>query len=184
MKRRRCLRLLLWCAALATGVVAAPAHAQREAPESSVKAAFLYKFANYIEWPPNAFAAPSAPLVIGVAGAEEIATDLERITPGRNVAGRAVVVRRVRGGDALRGLHVLFIGRNEAAMAALIRAAREQAILTVTESDTGLDKGSAINFVTAGERVGFEVSLDAAEKSGHRISSRMLAVAKRVVPKS
>jgi hypothetical protein len=44
--------------------------------------------------------------------------------------------------------------------------------------------GSAINFVTAGERVGFEVSLDAAERSGYRISSRMLAVARRVVPKS
>src|SRR2546430_9328957 len=174
MTRRRCLRLLSWWAVLAAAAVAAmAAHAQREAPESSVKAAFLYKFANYIEWPANAFPSPSAPLVFGVAGAEEIAADLERITPGRNVSGHAVVVRRVREGDALRGVHVLFIGRNEAAMPALIRAAREQGVLTVTESDRGLDMGSAINFVSAGERIGFEVSLDAAEKGGHRISSRM-----------
>lgn len=179
------MRLLLWGAAIATAAVAATAaHAQREAPESSVKAAFLYKFANYIEWPANAFASPSAPLVIGVAGADAIAADLERITPGRNVGGHAVVVRRVGEGEALRGVNILFIGHNDPAAGALLRAAREQGVLTVTESDRGLDMGSAINFVTAGERVGFEVSLDAAEKSGYRISSRMLAVARRVVPKS
>jgi len=185
MRRRRCLRLLLWGAAVATAAVAGvPAHAQREASESSVKAAFLYKFANYVEWPANAFASPTAPLVIGVAGADAIAADLERITPGRNVAGHAIVVRRVDEGAALRGVNILFVGRNEPAAAALVRAAREQGILAVTESDRGLDMGSAINFVTAGERVGFEVSLDAAEKSGYRISSRMLAVARRVVPRS
>ena len=67
----------------------------------------------------------------------------------------------------------------------MVRTAREQGALTVTESDRGLETtGSAINFITAGERVAFEVSLDSAEKSGHRISSRMLAVAKRVVPRS
>jgi hypothetical protein len=82
MSRRRCLRLLLWGAAIATAALAGvTAHAQREASESSVKAAFLYKFANYVEWPANAFASPSAPLVIGVAGADAIAADLERIAP-------------------------------------------------------------------------------------------------------
>ena len=184
MTRRRCLRLLLCGAALIAALAAGAAHAQREAPESSVKAAFLYKFANYIEWPANGFASPSAPLVIGVAGADEIAADLERITPGRSVGGHAVTVRRVRDGEPLRGIHILFVGHGENAAAAMLRAAREQGVLAVTETDGGLDMGSAINFVTAGERVGFEVSLDAAEKSGHRISARMLAVARRVVPRS
>jgi hypothetical protein len=185
MSRRRCLRVLLSAAALATALVAAvSAHAQREAPEASVKAAFLYKFANYVEWPANAFASPSAPLVIGVAGAGEIAADLERIVPGRSVAGHPVTVRRVHEGEPLRGIHILFVGRDEAAIATLVRDAREQGVLTVTEGERGLEMGSAINFVTAGERVAFEVSLDAAEKGGHRISSRMLAVARRVVPRS
>jgi len=179
------MRMLLAGAAFAIAAVATgTAHAQREAPETSVKAAFLYKFANYVEWPANAFASPSAPLVIGVAGADEIAADLERIAPGRSVAAHPVTVRRLREGESLRGVHILFVGRKEAAAAELIRAAREQGVLTVSEGDRGLETGSAINFVTAGERVGFEVSLDAAEKSGHRISSRMLAVARRVVPKS
>jgi hypothetical protein len=166
------------------GVVAATAAlAQREASEASVKAAFLYKFANYVEWPPNAFASPAAPLVIGVMGADEIGTELEKLAPGRSVNGHPLAVKRVKEGEPARGVHVLLIGKDQATAAA-VRSAQQQGALTVTESERGLDMGSAINFVTAGERVGFEVSLDAAEKSGHRISSRMLTVARRVVPKS
>jgi hypothetical protein len=169
---------------LAAGLAAANALAQREATETSVKAAFLYKFANYIEWPANAFASSSAPLVIGVVGAEDIAGELDRIVPGRNVNGHPVAVKRLKDGESAAGAHIVFFGRERGAAAA-VRAAREQGALTVTETERGLESaGSAINFITAGERVAFEVSLDAAEKSGHRISSRMLAVAKRVVPRS
>jgi len=176
--------MLLWATAVAAAVAAGSAQAQREASEASVKAAFLYKFANYIEWPPGAFASPSAPLVIAVMSSEEIASDLERIVSGRNVAGHPVTVRRVREGEVLKGAHVLFIGRELATPAAVLRAAREQSVLGVTETERGLEMGSAINFVPAGDRVGFEVSLDSAERSGARISSRMLAVARRVVPRS
>ena len=149
-----------------------------------MKAAFLYKFANYIEWPPSAFAAPASPLVIGVIGADEIGSELERLVPGRAVNGHPATVRRVREGETLRGIHVLFIGREQGALAHLLRSAQQQSVLTVTDTDRGLEMGSAINFVPAGERIAFEVSLDAAEKSGHRISSRMLSVARRVLPKS
>ena len=182
MSRRRYLRVFLCFAA---GVAAAAsAFAQREATESGVKAAFLYKFANYIEWPANAFSAPAAPLVIGVLGADEVAAELDRIVPGRNVNGHPVTVKRLKGGEGAAGVHILFVGR-ESGTAAAVRSAREQGALTVTETEHGLETmGSAINFLTAGDRVAFEVSLDAAEKSGHRISSRMLAVAKRVVPRS
>jgi hypothetical protein len=170
---------------VAAGVVAAnAAFAQREASEESVKAAFLYKFANYVEWPARAFAAPSAPLVIGVLGADEVAAELERIVPGRSVNGHPVTVKRWKEGEGVRGLHMLFIGKEYSNAAALLRAAQQQEVLTITDSERGLETGSAINFVTTGERVGFEVSLDSAGKSGHRISARMLAVARRVVPRS
>jgi hypothetical protein len=184
------LPLRRWLAALATIASAlAPlafteAHAQREASEASVKAAFLYKFANYIEWPAGTFSAPASPLVIGVIGASDIASELERIVPGRAVNGHPVTVKRVREGEALRGIHVLFIGKDQASIAHVVRAAQQNGVLPVTDSDRGLDEGSAINFLSAGERIAFEVSLEAAEKSGHRISSRMLSVARRVVPKA
>jgi hypothetical protein len=118
-------------------------------------------------------------------GAEQVAAELERIVPGRTVAGHPVVMQRMKEGDALRGVHMLFVGRGETArLQPLLRAALGQGVLAITETAKGLELGSAINFVIAEDRVGFEVSLDAAEKSGHKISSRMLAVARRVIPRS
>ena len=148
------------------------------ATEHAVKAAFLYKFAGYVEWPAPA-PQPGAPFVIGTIGAEEITAELARMLPGRSIGGRPVVVRVVREGESLAGINLLFIGRREPNPRAVIRAAQEQGALTVTE--TGLEAGAAISFVMTENRVGFEVSLDSAERGGHRISSRMLAVARRVV---
>jgi hypothetical protein len=179
-------RIFFALALLAFAAASGLAQAQRaEAPEAAVKAAFLYKFAGYVEWSAAAFAAPDTPFVIGVLGADEVASELAKIVQGRTIAGHPVVVRRVKEGEPLRGLHLLFVGKGEPQrLPSVLRAARDQGVLTATESDRGLELGSAINFVLAEDRVGFEVSLDAAEKSGHKISSRMLAVARRVLPKA
>ena len=67
--------------------------------EHEVKAAFLFKFLSFVEWPQAAFAAPGAPLVIGVAGAEDTAAALEQMAAARGAQGRAVVVRRLRAGQ-------------------------------------------------------------------------------------
>jgi uncharacterized protein DUF4154 len=179
-------RAILLYALLGLGSVLPHAHAQRaEATEASVKAAFLYKFAGYIEWPESLFTAPDAPFVMGVLGTDEVAADLARIVAGRAIGGHPVVVRRLKESESLKGVHFVFIGKGESArLASILRAAQQQGVLAVTENERGLEWGSAINFLVAEDRVGFEVSLDAAEKSGHRISSRMLQVARRVVAKS
>ena len=170
---------------LAAPAAMAQALAQPAAtPEASVKAAFLYKFANYVEWPPSAFESPAAPLVIGVAGSDEIARELERIVPGRSVNGHAVQVKRLKDGEGAAGVHVLFVAHDFPSLHELLRSVQSQPVLTVTESAHGFEVGSVINFVPAGERVGFEVSLDSAEKGGLRISARMLAVARRVIPRA
>ena len=170
---------------LVAAAATAQVHAQPpSASEASVKAAFLYKFANYVEWPPSAFASPTAPLVIGVAGSDEIARELERIVPGRSVNGHPVQLKNVKDGEGAAGVHVLFIARDFPALHELLRSVQSQPVLTVTESTRGFELGSTINFVPAGERVAFEVSLDSAEKGGLRISARMLAVARRVVPRA
>jgi len=160
-----------------------PVRAQTAATEASLKAAFLYKFPGYVEWPPAAFASPDAPLVIAISGADDVAAELERLVPGRNINGHAVVVRRVRE-DSLRGVHVLFVGRGDPAARAVVDGGRQQGALVVTETERGLELGSAINFVPLDERIAFDVSLPNAERAGLRISARMLAVARRVVPKA
>jgi fermentation-respiration switch protein FrsA (DUF1100 family) len=158
------------------------AQVSRDEPtEASVKAAFLYKFAGYVEWPAHA-AAPESPFTIGVIDDDAVASELERIVPGRTIAGHPIAVRRVARGESLAGVRVLFAG-GETPDAAAIRAAHKEGALVVTESRSGLAMGSAINFVVSGEHVGFEVSLDGADRSGLKISSRMLAVARRVVQK-
>lgn len=149
--------------------------------ERSVKAAFLYKFLGYVEFPPAAAGDAGAPFTVGVAGADDIAAELARITAGRSVDGRGVVVRVVREGDALAGVQLLFIGGTETPRPLhLLRAAQQLGILTVTEADNGLQQGSVINFRVVDERVRFEVSLEAAAKGGLKLSSRLLAVAYHV----
>lgn len=177
-------RLVAW---LVLGIAPAflCAQAQRvEAPEATVKAAFLFKFASYVEWPPAAFPSPEAPFVFATLGADEVGAELAKLAPGRTIGAHPVAVKRLKEGESLRGVHAVLIGRAAPDRpASIAKAAQAAGLLVVTESDRSLEAGSSINFVTADERVGFEVSLDAAEKSGLRISSRMLTVARRVIQK-
>lgn len=169
----------LLCATLMVALSCLAVGADAPAPngvERGVKAAFLYKFLGYVEYPHD-----TGPLVVGVTGADDIGAELARITAGRNVGGRAVVVRTLRDGDSLAGLHMLFIGADTARSGTLLRSAQQQGVLTVTESDNGLLQGSVINFRLVEERVRFEVSLPAAEKSGLKLSSRLLSVAYHVL---
>ena len=176
----------LFARAFAVAVVAAAAlNAQAQiASEAAVKAAFIHKFLGYIEWSAASFPNADSAIVVGTAGSDDVAAELERLVASRPVLGRRVVVRKLAEGDRFAGLHVLFVARGEPATRAMVRQAREQGVLTVTETERGLELGAAINFVSTEDRIGFEVSLEAAERSGHRISSRMLAVARRVVPRS
>jgi hypothetical protein len=154
----------------------APADAGTVASEERVKAASLYRFLSYVEWPPALFDTATSPYVVGVAGADDIADELSRISAGRSVNGRTVAVRKIQAGNAPAGLHVLFVGRAERPRPWL-RQFQRQPVLLVTESEGALAQGSMINFRIVEDRVRFEVSLDPVEKSGLKISSRMLAVA-------
>ena len=173
--------------ALALVVAAAAQWGQAQAAdddvtlEQRVKAAFLYQFAGYVEWPPQSFAQAGTPVTIAVLGADSLAAELSQVVTGRTVGGRQVTVKRVKPGESLAGVHILFIGQAESArLAQLAQTPKPRSILTVTESDGALAQGSMINFVLVDRRVRFEVALDAAEKNGLRLSSRLLAVAQQV----
>lgn len=181
---RRCaLMPLLACLIVAAGVPAFAANngADDDGLERGVKAAFLYKFLGYIEWPPTAFPKPDSPFVIGVVDADAVATEVTQIASGRTVSNRPVIVRRINERDPLYGVHLLFIGRSAASrQPQLLAAAQQNSIVTVTETEDALAHGSVINFRLSDGRVRFEVSLAAAEKSALKLSSRMLAVASSV----
>jgi len=149
--------------------------------EDSVKAAYLYKFASYVDWPDSPGEDREESFRIGVLGAQNLADELETITTGRVVDGRSVVVRQLRSSDSIDDLHILFVGRDEAGrLDRLLAPARMRPILTVTDSGDALTAGSIINFLVQDERVRFEISLFEAEQSGLRLDSRLLAVARTV----
>ena len=180
-RRLACRALLLPVLLAGAGAPLAPLAAQAPAPalERRVKAAFLYKFLGYAEFPPQSFADAATPLSIGVVGADDMAAELTRIATGRMVAGRTIAVRALREQDLAQPVHLLFVaGADEARAARLLRASPSW--LTVTECEAGLQLGSVINFTIVDERVRFDVSLDAAEKKNVKLSSRLLTVANRV----
>lgn len=160
------------------------AHAQGGgALERQVKAAYLYKFASFVEWPEGSFARADSPVVIGVAGADQLAEQLEQTVAGHTANGRPLLIRRVRHGDPLTGLHMLFVAAHDKALAQeLLAASRGQPVLTVTDADETFGLGSMINFVIADERLRFEVALKHAAAARLKISARMLAAAYRVQP--
>jgi hypothetical protein len=183
--RARFLGAAVWTCVLGLAGLPALAAESATALERSVKAAYLYKFLSYVDWPASMVPPPGAAFAIGVAGADEVLAELQNIAPDRTVADRALEVRRVRDADSLAGLHVLFVGRAEGSrLAELVRAAQQRSILVVSEIDGGLRLGSVINLILVDGRVRFEVALDAAEKSGLKLSSRLLALAQSVRPGS
>ena len=112
------------------------------------KAAFVYRFGGYVEWPEDAFATPASPLVIGVVGADALADTLANLAAGRHVDGRPVQVRKLAHGAPLFGLHVVFIGdAGNVRVAEALDAIRGQPALTITDSADGLRLGSMVNFV-------------------------------------
>jgi hypothetical protein len=161
-----------------------PLCALGQALEHQVKAAYLFRFLSFVEWPQSSFLRPDSPIVIGVLGDDEVLEELRGIVPGRIVQGRPVAAVRIpldyRQGAGLAGVHVLFVGRE--ASAQLARLGPTRGILVVSDAERGLDQGAVVNFVRTEGRVRFEVALDAAERRELKISSRMLAVASNVRP--
>ena len=163
------------------GVVGVRCPAQESGAYSveSVKAAFLYRFLEYVEWPANARAA--GPLTIAVLGDDYLAAELHRNVRGRSAHGREVRVRVVSTLEEGLDADVLFVGPSwKKKLNGTSEALERQPVLVVTEGDGALESGSVINFLVVDGNVRFEVSLPAAEARGLKLSSRLLNVALRV----
>jgi hypothetical protein len=151
--------------------------------ERRVKAAFLYQFIPYVEWPARAHRDAESPIVIAVAGPEASVAEIEAVIDKRTVGGRPVVVRRWRDGDAQGGAHIVYVTRAESQrLGAIARAAQAAGTLVVSEQEGALDAGSMINFRLVDGRVRFDIALGAAERAGLRVSARLLSVAQSVRP--
>lgn len=176
--RIRAALALAFCIVYTFGL---PPHADSaEFEAQAVKAAFLHRFAAYVEWP-NAANDRAQPFTIAVLDDSRIVAHLERLLPGLTIHDRRAQVRSISNTRELDGVHILYVGRSHAARAQSIAAAlADRPILIVTDQDDGLAKGGIINFVQVGRNVRFEVSLPAARRRRLQINSGLLSVAVRV----
>ncbi len=151
------------------------------ARERRVKAAFIFKFAGFVEWPETAFPQPFTAVTIAVIGDDELAAELSAITAGRAVEGRPLTIRKTRSLEAVADAHMVFVGRAEIArLPQLAKLARARPVLILTDAPNALAQGSMINFMLVERRVKFEIHLEEAERHGLKLSSRLLAVAQSV----
>jgi len=149
--------------------------------ESQVKAAFLYNFIKFIEWPQNLFADAQSPYVIGVLSRDLFSTELERLTQGRNINGRSITIRIVGSADQALGVHMLFVGAgDEARFAALQPRLSGAPIVLVGESADFVRSGGTIGFVLQDAKMRFEIRADLVERAGVRISAQLQKLATTV----
>ena len=148
--------------------------------EYKVKAAFLYNFVKFVEWPDAAFEDASAPFVLAVVGSDPFGRHLDDLQ-GKTVKGRPIVVRRAASLQALGSFHVLFVpSAGTPDLESVLPAAEAMGALTVGDGPGFRARGGMIELVRDGDRVGFEVNLDAARRAGLTISSKLLTLAKLV----
>ena len=150
--------------------------------ESQVKAAFLYNFAKFVEWPPGSFSDASAPLRICIFGRDPFGEELRNITKEKVLNGHKLEVSEVLDLQVARTCHILFIAFSETAqLKQIFESVRGTDALTVGDTKGFVQQGGMINFVLDNNRVQFEVNRKAAEQGGLRISSKLLSVAKLVI---
>ena len=177
----RCLVLSI--IAISFGAIASPALAQAPANEAQVKAAFVYNFLKFIEWPSNTFVGPQDSLIVGIIGGGTTANATARLLAGKLVSGRPIGIRRLEAGDAIGAFHAIFIGELEPRSAErALNAVEADAILSIGEDPGFVHRGGIIGLLVEGQRVRFEINADAAERASLKISSKLLALARIVNP--
>jgi len=158
---------------------AAGASAQEAQPsEYQVKAAFLFNFAKFVEWPPESFAKETSPLVIGILGDNPFGGDLERTVQNKTINNRPLVIEQLHSSAEATNCQVLFISTSEKKrLPEIFNGLRGASVLTVSETDGFTEAGGMINFVWEGKKIRFEINNDAARKAKLKINSKLLSLA-------
>jgi hypothetical protein len=150
--------------------------------EYKIKAAYLYNFGRYVEWPAAAFANETAPLTIGIVGPDPLGEDLDQIVQVKTIEGRPIQVRRFADPREARACHILFLSRalEEKARTEVLHRLSKSGSLFVGETPEFLDQGGVICFVIQENNVRLVVSLKSAQREELKISSKLLRLAQVV----
>jgi hypothetical protein len=146
--------------------------------EYQVKAAFLYNFAKFVDWPAQAFHGPEDPICICIVGQNPFENSLEAVVRGQKVGGRSFRVRQISDISNKPDCHILFVcAAEQKRFQSMAGNLMGLAVLTVGESPRFATDGGVINLKLEGGKVRFEINMDAAEQAQLHISSKLLSLA-------
>ena len=150
--------------------------------EHQVKAAFIFHFAQLVDWPPEALGDDGGPMVFCTTGDDAALSGLEAVVQGKQIGNHPLRVRHVREQDDFRGCLVLFIaGDNTKFVISTLARLKDAPILTVGESENFVADGGMIGLFLQENKIRFDINLKAAQRANLKISSRLLLLAKRVL---
>jgi len=151
--------------------------------EYRVKAAFLYNFAKFIEWPPQTFPDAQTPYRICLLGQDPFGNDLDAAVAGNLVEGRKLEVRRLAELKGVSGCHILFVAASEREkLRAILAAVGDAPTLTVGEDEDFTRLGGGLRFFLSDNKIRFEVNLAATDRAHLKVSAKLLSLA-RVIGK-
>ena len=159
------------------GALVAPSAAQAQTSDTAVKAAFLPRFARYINWPPAQRPGAGQPFVLCVIGGDSFGALLDKAAAGQTADGHRIIVRRMASAASATGCHIAFVsGTRTQPTGQMLAAIGKKPVLTVTDASGGGQRG-IIHFSIVRERVRFFIDEAQAAERGLTVSSRLLALA-------
>lgn len=181
MRHLRFMIALAVCMSLG-GLARAQSADSSESSEYLIKAGFIYNFAQLVQWPSAAFSQADSPIVIGILGTDPFGETIDRVVQGKKLEGRSLVVKRLKRGASVKECSILFVSSSEAPhLEEVLQTTKGMPILTIGELPGFAMRGGIINLTLEGNKVRFEVNIEAAKQANLNISSRLLALA-RIVP--
>jgi YfiR/HmsC-like len=180
--RIRHIELAILSALLCWALGTTPASGQ-SVTDDQVKAAYLFNFARFIEWPADVFDKADAPMNFCALGRSRVVDELDSSIGGKNINGHTIMVKHLHGTDEIKGCHLVFLAASAGKQQQkLLQAAKGSSVLLVAETSGFARAGGTINFIMENGRLIFEVNINAAENSHLKISSKLLALARIVSP--
>ena len=178
----RYLAALISIAILVSAVTPLSARAKKPLLyEYRIKAAFLYNFAKFIQWPKSAFIDPESPVFICILGQDPFMGALQSIA-GKTIRGRRIVISHSKNVMAVKGCHILFVAESEKSrIKHTISKFKGSPVLTVSDMDAFVKAGGMIGMVRVENRIRFHINLVSAQESGLMISSQLLKLAQSVI---
>jgi hypothetical protein len=176
-----CQCILIVSVAISIVILHAASCRAQSATEYQVKAAYLFNFLKFVEWPDASPGDAQSKWVIGIVGSTPVGDELSKLVESKSVLGRELQVKTFQAADNLRACNILFISDTEKKrLPAILAALRGSSVMTVADMDHFIDAGGMVQFVVEDARVRISIDVGATGRARLKISSKLLALARTV----